>query len=300
MKCPNCKQEIDNNSAFCEYCGAKIKKSKKVLWVILGVVTIAVVIGTIAIVGFKQQSDDYVDLGLPSGTLWSSTNAGGNAAYYTYDEAINLFGDKLPTQQQYQELIALCKWKWQEDGYKVIGDNGNFIYLPSIGVSCLFWDLYNNKEVLPYLCLINEKYASLNNDFSTKPTDALEEYRRQNPLFSCLFPAMDNNGQPDGSYFIGTVHYSDTALVRSMLTSPIALNILPKDFQFEWNPHAVDEEGAFFQLLAVKSLYNGGDYWSSSRDYTRNDYAYCLLFDQVLPTICSVTRFDKRAVRLVK
>lgn len=26
MKCPNCNQEIDNDSNFCDYCGAKIKQ----------------------------------------------------------------------------------------------------------------------------------------------------------------------------------------------------------------------------------------------------------------------------------
>ena len=29
MLCPNCKNEIDNDSLFCERCGAKVKKSKK-------------------------------------------------------------------------------------------------------------------------------------------------------------------------------------------------------------------------------------------------------------------------------
>lgn len=133
MLCPNCKQEIDNNSAFCEYCGTRIKKNKKGLWITLGIVAVAIVIGTIAIVSFKQQSDDYVDLGLPSGTLWSSTNAGGNAAYYTYDEAINLFGDKLPTQVQFEELINGCMWYWEDGGFKIVGPNGNDIYMPAMG-----------------------------------------------------------------------------------------------------------------------------------------------------------------------
>ena len=42
----------------------------------------------------------YVDLGLPSGTKWKSTNEiGGNNGFYTYDEAISAFGDKLPTKE---------------------------------------------------------------------------------------------------------------------------------------------------------------------------------------------------------
>lgn len=44
MKCPNCKQEIDNNSAFCEYCGAKIKNDKQGLWKILAVISAGFII----------------------------------------------------------------------------------------------------------------------------------------------------------------------------------------------------------------------------------------------------------------
>ena len=48
----------------------------------------------------------YVDLGLPSGTLWRNSNEGGDYARYTYDEAISRFGNKLPTKQQLEELKA--------------------------------------------------------------------------------------------------------------------------------------------------------------------------------------------------
>ena len=75
----------------------------------------------------------YVDLGLPSGTLWKELNEGGDYAYYTFDEAINKFGNKLPTKQQLEELISKCTWRWTGSGYKVIGPNGNSIYLPAAG-----------------------------------------------------------------------------------------------------------------------------------------------------------------------
>ncbi|MBO5960709.1 MAG: hypothetical protein J6P99_02550, partial [Paludibacteraceae bacterium] len=46
----------------------------------------------------------YVDLGLPSGTLWKDANEGGDNALYTYDEAVNRWGSKLPTKEQLGEL----------------------------------------------------------------------------------------------------------------------------------------------------------------------------------------------------
>lgn len=75
----------------------------------------------------------YVDLGLPSVTLWKNANEGGDNARYTYNEAVSRFGNKLPTYQQFKELRNECEWTWTGSGYKVIGPNGNSIYLPAAG-----------------------------------------------------------------------------------------------------------------------------------------------------------------------
>lgn len=79
----------------------------------------------------NKIDDEWVDLGLPSGTLWRSTN---EEEFYTYDEAVENFGDQLPTKEQLEELKEKCTWVWQDNGgYKVIGQNGNFIILPASG-----------------------------------------------------------------------------------------------------------------------------------------------------------------------
>ena len=75
----------------------------------------------------------YVDLGLPSGTLWKNANEGGDYTRYTYDQAVRKFGNKLPTKQQFEELIDRCTWTWTGDGYKVTGSNGESITLPAAG-----------------------------------------------------------------------------------------------------------------------------------------------------------------------
>ena len=72
----------------------------------------------------------YVDLGLPSGTLWKDKNEEG---LYTYDQAVNRFGNKLPTKEQYEELKNKCRWTWTDNGYKVVGPNGKSIVLPAKG-----------------------------------------------------------------------------------------------------------------------------------------------------------------------
>lgn len=87
----------------------------------------------------KIKEDGYVDLGLPSGTLWNDVNEGGNYALYTYDEAVSEFDNNLPTKEQFKELKDKCTWEWTTqnwvNGLKVTGPNGNSIFLPAAGYS---------------------------------------------------------------------------------------------------------------------------------------------------------------------
>ena len=80
---------------------------------------------------FYSLPDGYVDLGLPSGTLWKNKNE--ECIFYTYDEAINTLGGKLPTKEQLNELKNSCKWTWIGNGYKVVGPSGKNIVLPAAG-----------------------------------------------------------------------------------------------------------------------------------------------------------------------
>ena len=79
----------------------------------------------------QNNNGEYVDLGLPSGTLWKSANEKGG--FVTWDEAMQRYGDKMPTYEQWMELKGMCKWEWTGKGYKVTGDNGNSIVLPASG-----------------------------------------------------------------------------------------------------------------------------------------------------------------------
>lgn len=50
MICPKCGNEIANDSAFCEYCGAKIRKSSRIiLWGLITAVILLSVIGLLYI-----------------------------------------------------------------------------------------------------------------------------------------------------------------------------------------------------------------------------------------------------------
>jgi len=73
----------------------------------------------------------YVDLGLPSGTLWKEQNE--IAGFYSYDDAMEMFGNDLPTKEQLEELKTSCRWTWIGSGYRVEGPSGESITLPAEG-----------------------------------------------------------------------------------------------------------------------------------------------------------------------
>ena len=77
-----------------------------------------------------KKSDEFVDLGLPSGTKWKAVNEEG---FYDYDEAVNKYGASLPSKEQLEELKGCCVWEWNGKGYVVKGDNGNSIVLQAAG-----------------------------------------------------------------------------------------------------------------------------------------------------------------------
>ena len=91
---------------------------------------IAQLLGGQSAVRKPNPTNGFVNLGLPSGTLWKDKNQSG---FYTYDEAVRTFSGKLPTKEQWEALKAFCEWTWTGNGYKVTGDNGNSIVLPAAG-----------------------------------------------------------------------------------------------------------------------------------------------------------------------
>lgn len=89
--------------------------------------------------------NNYVDLGLPSGTLWAKCNYGAltetdYGEHYTFDEAQKL-PINVPTKEQFNELYNNTTSKWVEDynGTSVNGrlftskKNGNSIFIPASG-----------------------------------------------------------------------------------------------------------------------------------------------------------------------
>lgn len=122
----------------------------------------------------KGVPEGYVDLGLPSGTLWKTENEPNPADsndFYTYDEAVAAFGNKLPVKLQMNELIVNCQWAFDEDNHTVIatGPNGNTLVLPlmgkrscdgtvkGVGINACYWSSTDKDDELAWrLDIVNK------------------------------------------------------------------------------------------------------------------------------------------------
>ena len=85
------------------------------------------------------DSIEYVDLGLS--VKWANCNLSAKTSEetghrFTYDEKAEVDYVKIPTKEQWNELIKNCTWKWikgKNPGCFVTGKNGNSIFLPACG-----------------------------------------------------------------------------------------------------------------------------------------------------------------------
>ena len=81
-------------------------------------------------VDLRNDKIVFVDLGLPSGTKWSSDymKDGDNKEYLPYGRAQSL---SIPTKEQWEELCDICKWEYSiNNAYNLfearcVGPNGN-------------------------------------------------------------------------------------------------------------------------------------------------------------------------------
>ena len=96
----------------------------------------------------KIHTRKYVDLALPSGTLWAESNIGAKSPeeFGEYFCFFDLFYEDnptwngtgaTPTLENWEELIAHCSGEWTSlngvNGYRFTGSNGNSIFLPAAG-----------------------------------------------------------------------------------------------------------------------------------------------------------------------
>ena len=88
----------------------------------------------------RENGVENVDLGLPSGTLWSSDylKEDGKIVFLPHGKAVKM---KIPSEEQLNELLNYCRFEYSiHPNYyslinaKCIGPNGNVLYFYSMGM----------------------------------------------------------------------------------------------------------------------------------------------------------------------
>ena len=118
----------------------------------------------------NNSTDEFVDLGLPSGTKWKNADEQG---FYTYLSAKYYFGDALPNRAQVKELLYNCTWKWTGKGYRVTGPNQKSIYFPFNGYkdcdedlhydgsASILWTLDNAGSNYAYVYVLSDRQRDI-------------------------------------------------------------------------------------------------------------------------------------------
>lgn len=76
----------------------------------------------------------FIDLGLPSGTLWAVTNKPGKRQFNKAAKTVDVkdFDKMRPSQEATEELLDQCDRKWDDNrkGFVLTGPNGNSAFVP--------------------------------------------------------------------------------------------------------------------------------------------------------------------------
>lgn len=135
-----------------------------------------------------ENDDEYVDLGLPSGTLWSAEfvkNEEEKVMYYPYCEVDSL---DIPTVEQWEELQNYCAWSLNEKKtIECIGPNGAVIRFPRTGIFG-GGDWYNGSYI--YFWLKSDKTTEAGSERENRRAAYWYGYRTKGfetkPLFAGL------------------------------------------------------------------------------------------------------------------
>jgi len=148
-----------------------------------------------------------------------------------------------------------------------------------------FWATYENSEIFPFLQEANSTLAMLlaedtditevedtvkaaaseddllSEEIRNQDADAEEEieFKKANPLFAALQPAVYNGRIANGAC-IGYANYADTAKINRWLKLPQIESLFPAEFKAMWTvkPSAYIPGGNTYELVAIKSTSRDG------------------------------------------
>ena len=147
-----------------------------------------------------EEDMEYIDLGLPSGTLWASDyerDGEGNILYLPYGEAVKRH---LPTGEQIKELEDNCMWRYEYKQVQqaqmwydyiskatCIGPNGNYIEFTRHG----YYEAENFTDrylLYFWMKMVEDNGNNAFSIFNMSSKTGLSEYQRGCNCATDLFP----------------------------------------------------------------------------------------------------------------
>ena len=107
----------------------------------------------------------------------------------------------------------------------------------------------------------NDLLTDLESDSSstdTSKTLSFEEFAENNPLYSVLYPNVDQQNQIQEGPVVGFCATKDTAQLNKYLKDPLVIKFFPVDVKFAYTVKPYDSEGKFVQLVALKVTNRDG------------------------------------------
>lgn len=103
---------------------------------------------------------------------------------------------------------------------------------------------------------LTTKKDSLKKDTTNSKTKEQEKFTQENPLWSKLYPAIDDKNQFVDGPVVGYSRSRDTAEVNGYLRIPDVQAAFPADVKFLWSAKPSGDKEPIFQLYAIKKQPN--------------------------------------------
>lgn len=103
--------------------------------------------------------------------------------------------------------------------------------------------------------------ALLGENGAATATDSIalaEQQKKNNPLWSVLYPNLDRQGNPYETAAVGFAHFKDTNIVNEYLNLKQVKAALPKDLKFLWNVKPLKGSQELYELVALKITTRDG------------------------------------------
>lgn len=105
----------------------------------------------------SPESTEWIDLGLPSGTLWAKADVESQISFYN---SRNRYGMNVPSKKQAEELQQCCSIEWNSESKTIImkGPNGNSISFHCPNDDTSFWLNTCERDLLKHFEIYGHCY----------------------------------------------------------------------------------------------------------------------------------------------